>query len=219
MSNGVKRGNIKREIDLQMLGERIGPGNRVLDLGCGRGLLLEHLRQTKGIYGVGVDNDPSKVESCVRRGVTVYQGDIESVLGQFPEDYFDWVVCSRTLQELERPTGVLLEALRVGRRVAVGFINSGYWKNRISMLLHGRRVRNEVHPEPWYESRRTNPVSVGDFEEFCRDHQVQVHQRLFLRGDWRTPLNYAPLLLAGYAIYELSRRSSTQSPSLADGHR
>lgn len=201
----MKRAAIKREVDLQILGDWVSPGARVLDLGCGRGIFLEYLRQTKQVYGIGVDNQLDKIAGCVKRGVPVYQGDIEDSLRHFPDGFFDWVVCSRTLQELNRPREVIAKSLRVGKRFAVGFVNFGYWRNRLSLLLEGRRLVNEVFPENWGEGRLLNPVAVGDFEDFCAQEGLTIERRVYLRGDWRTPCQMAPQWLAGYVLYEISR--------------
>lgn len=182
----------------------VEPGARVLDLGCGRGILLEYLKQTRGIYGVGVDSDPQKILGCIKRGVNAYQGDIRQILGQYPDQFFDWVVCSRTLQELDRPKEVLFEAMRVGKRLAVGFINFGFWLNRWYLFTRGQRVRNEVYPEAWHESRSTNHVSIADFETFCREEGVHILRRVYLQSDWKTPCHFLPGLFAGYALYEVS---------------
>src|ERR1700677_4873252 len=163
--NGTARHLVKQDTDLHILSDWITPGSRVLDLGCGRGLLLEHLQQAKNAQVMGVDSDLQSVIGCVGRGVPAYQGDILDVLGFYPEGAFDWVVCSRTVQELDQPWRVLERALAVGKYVAVGFVNHGFWLNRWNMLRSGHRVRNEVYPEPWYKSRPSNPVAIADFEE------------------------------------------------------
>ena len=136
----------KRTVDMQVIADWIEPGSRVLDLGCGRGVLLEYLVQRKAVEAVGVDTSFSKVTSCIRRGLAAYQGDMEGFLREFPDGFFDHVLCSRTLQELAAPARVINEALRVGRRLAVGFVNHGYWENRVSLALNGRRLVNEVYP-------------------------------------------------------------------------
>ncbi|MEM8549199.1 MAG: methionine biosynthesis protein MetW [Verrucomicrobiota bacterium] len=201
----MKRTAIKREVDLQILGDWISPGARVLDLGCGRGIFLEYLRQHKQVFGIGVDNQLEKINACVKRGVTAYQGDIEGALQQFPDGFFDWVVCSRTLQELNKPQEVIEASLRVGKRFAVGFINHGYWRNRLSLALTGKRVQNEVFPDSWGDRRALNPVSVSDFEDFCAGAGFTIQHRAYLRGDWRSPCKVLPSLLSGYVLYELSR--------------
>lgn len=201
----MKRQAIKRETDLQIISGWIADGARVLDLGCGRGIFLQYLQQTKGVYGVGVDNKLEKIKSCVKRGVPAYQGDIFEMLAIYPDNYFDWVVCSRTLQDLAQPNRVFAEALRVGKRLAVGFVNHGYWLNRWHMLIHGGRVVNEVFPDAWYHSQPTNPVSLRDFEAFCLANNYRIRRCAYLKGDWRNRCRFMPQWFAGYALYELSQ--------------
>lgn len=195
----------KRQVDFQVIAQWVREGDRVLDLGCGRGILLEYLKQTKGVYGVGVDIEFDKVISCVKRGVPVYQGDIREVLKKFPDAAFDRVIFSRTVEQLEEPAAILDEGLRVGRQVTVGFVNHGFWLNRLNYLLRGARTVNEVYPRQWYESLPANPFSVGEFERFCTEHHIRVDHRVLLSGDWRNELSLLPNLFAGYAIYDLSK--------------
>jgi methionine biosynthesis protein MetW len=196
----------KRTVDMQIIGEWVTPGSRVLDLGCGRGALLDYLVQTKEAAALGVDLDFGRITSCVARGLSVYQGDMTGFMRQFPDRHFDRVICSRTVQELGDPTGVILEALRVGRALTVGFVNHGFWKNRVDALLRGRKVRNEVYTTEWFESRPANPVTIADFEHFCAAQGITVTRRAHLLGDWRTPCRALPNLFAGYALYDLAKQ-------------
>ena len=109
------------------------------------------------------------------------------------------------MQELGDPTGVILEALRVGRSLTVGFVNHGYWKNRVDALLRGRKVRNEVYTTEWFESRPSNPVTIADFEHFCAAQGITITRRAHLLGNWRTPCRTLPNLFAGYALYDLAK--------------
>ena len=201
----MSKPHIKRTVDMQVIGEWIEPEARVLDLGCGRGVLLEYLVHTKHVHGIGVDLDVEKIGACVRRGINAYQGDMLEFMRAFPDGHFDCVICSRTLEEMHSPAAVIAEALRVGRAVAVGFVNHGYWKNRLDILFHGRKPRNEVYTTAWHESRPANPASVADFEAFTAAKGYRVARRAWLRGDWRTPATFLPNLLAGYALYQLTR--------------
>lgn len=194
----------KRSVDMQIMRDWVDPGSRVLDLGCGRGVLLEYLKQTRQIEGVGVDLSPEKIHDCVKRGLSAYLGDMMEFMASFPDNHFDRVICSRTLQELDSPAKIIREALRVSQNLTIGFVNFAYWKNRISMLMHGRRLENEVYPVNWAESRRGNPLSVRQFESYCKDEKIHIARKVFLRGDWKRESTVLPNWLCGYAIYDLS---------------
>jgi methionine biosynthesis protein MetW len=195
----------KRTVDMQIIGDWVEPNTRVLDLGCGRGVLLDYLTQTKQVSGIGVDLDFAKISACVSRGLTAYQGDMTQFLRAFPEKHFDRVICSRTVQELADPTSVILEALRAGRALTVGFVNHGFWKNRINTLVQGRKIRNEVYKTEWFESRPANPLTIADFEHFCEVKGICIARRAHLAGNWHEPCRTLPNLFAGFALYDLSK--------------
>lgn len=205
MPEDKNKSSLKKKIELNAISEWVSHGDSVLDLGCGRGILLAELIRLKEVYAVGVDMDFDKITRCIKRGVNAYHGDIMDLLRSFDNDSFDWIVCSRTLPELENAREVVLESLRVARRVAVGFINYGYWRNRLAVALSGNRVINEVYPEPWETSRPTNQISVNSFKEFCAQNDIKIHRRHFLRADWETPCKFMPNLISGYAIFEISK--------------
>jgi methionine biosynthesis protein MetW len=196
---------VKRTVDMQIIADWVEPRSRVLDLGCGRGVLLELLVQTKDVFPVGVDLDFDKISACIRRGITAYQGDMMTFMRAFPDGHFDRVICSRTLEEVDNPAAVISEALRVGRALTVGFVNYGYWKNRLDALLRGRKPRNAVFTTEWFESRPANPVSVADFEHFCALKGIRPARRALLRGDWKSPCTFRPNVFAGYALYDLAK--------------
>ncbi len=193
----------KRTVDMQIIADWVTPNSRVLDLGCGRGALLEFLMQSKQVEAVGVDLNVEKVTRCIQRGVTVYQGDMMDFMRAFPDSHFDRVICSRTLEELNAPATVIAEALRVGRSMTVGFVNHGYWKNRYGFALLGSKPRNEVYTTPWHESTPANPATIADFEEFCEAKAIRIARRYYLRGNWQSRCTWQPNLLAGYALYDL----------------
>lgn len=195
----------KRTVDMQVIGEWVEPQSRVLDLGCGRGELMGYLSQAKQVSAIGVDLDFERISACVRGGLSAYQGDMTAFMRAFPDGHFDRVICSRTVHELNDPAAVILGALRVGSALTVGFVNHAFWKNRLGALLRGRKVQNAVYTTRWHESRPTNPLSIADFEAFCREKSIRVARRVHLSGDWRTPCPFLPNLLAGYALYDLAR--------------
>jgi methionine biosynthesis protein MetW len=195
----------KRTVDMEVIGKWVQPGSRILDLGCGRGELMAYLVQAKQVAATGVDLDFHRISACVQKGLSAYQGDMTAFMRAFPDRFFDRIICARTIHELNDPVGVVLEALRAATTVTVGFVNHGYWKNRVDAVFRGRKVRNDVYTTAWHESRPANPLTVADFEDFCREKGIQVARRALLRGDWRTPCPALPNLFAGYALYDLAR--------------
>jgi methionine biosynthesis protein MetW len=195
----------RQDVDLQIIASWIPEKSSVLDLGCGRGWLLEQLVNNKQVTGVGVDSNPVKIRHAVGLGINVYQGDLTSFMQQFPAGFFDQVVLSRTLQDLSEPHKIIDEALRVGRHLIVGFVNYGYWRNRLHLALHGSRIVNTVFPDPWYQSEVMNPITIQGFEEFCHKQQYKILQRVCLKGDWKHSATFFPNLVAGYGLYQITR--------------
>ena len=196
--------NKKRQIDLQVIARWVTEGERVLDLGCGRGILLEYLKQKKSVYGVGVDINFDYVLSCVKRGVTAYHGDIGKLLASFEKNSFDRVIFSHSIEFIDNPDMVLAEGLRVGKRLTVGFVNQGFWQNRLNFLLKGQASINNTYIKPWYESQRANLFSVREFDRFCKLRKMKVENCVYLSGDLSTQQMFLPNFFASYAIYDLS---------------
>ena len=196
----------KRQIDAKVIARWINEGDRVLDLGCGRGVLLEYLKRKKSVNGVGVDINFEYVLSCVKRGVTVYHGDIRQLLTKFEDNTFDRVIFSRSVEFVDDPEIILSEGLRVGKRVTVGFLNDAYWRNRLKFFVKGRIYAvKDLQKRSWYESQRSNPFSVSEFDKFCNLRKIRIENRTYLSGDLRSECTALPNLLASYAIYDLAK--------------
>src|ERR1700690_2181836 len=116
--------------DYAIIGELIEPGTCVLDLGCGEGLLLQWLKEKKHVDSRGVEMIGASVQKAIARGVSVYQGDLETALEDYPDGAFDYVILSQTLQETRHPLKVLVGMLRIGRYAVVAFPNFGHWSVR-----------------------------------------------------------------------------------------
>ena len=200
----MQRHQIKRETDFQIISGWIGRGERVLDIGCGRGVLLEHLMRALEVRALGVDPSLDKVQACVKRAVPVYHGTAEALLKEFPDRFFDWIILSRMVQELQHPGELIRESLRVAGNVAVGFVNHGYWLNRWAVLRTGSRPTNEVFPLSWEAGHPYNPVTVKGFDEFAARQGIRVANAVFLKGNWRDQATFLPNLTAGYALYHLT---------------
>ncbi|MBV9443453.1 MAG: homoserine O-acetyltransferase, partial [Acidobacteriaceae bacterium] len=168
-SRPVDKPDIRTRPDYAMIAEMIEPGSHVLDLGCGEGDLLAWLRDMKHVKGQGIEIDPAKVSRAIGRGVSAYQSDIEQGLSDYPDNIFDVVVLSQTLQEMRYPLRVLHEMLRIGRHVIVAFPNFGHWTTRLTHLLSGRSPRTRLFPYHWYESPNLHFLTVHDFTVLCRE--------------------------------------------------
>ncbi len=191
--------------DYAIIGEIVEPGSRVLDLGCGEGDLLEWLAANKGVDARGVEISSARVQRAIARGVSVYQGDIDQGLADYPSGAFDYVILSQTLQETRRPREVLREMLRVGRRGIVAFPNFGHWRMRLSMLLSGRAPRTKLFPYEWYDSPNIHLLTVRDFEVLAVAEGLKVERRYFLSGHRKVKL--LPNLAAEVAVFLVSCES------------
>jgi methionine biosynthesis protein MetW len=189
--------------DYAIIGDIVERGAKVLDLGCGEGELLEWLASNKGVDARGVELSGLKVQRAIARGVSVYQGDIDDGLADYPDQAFDYVILSQTLQETRHPLQVLREMLRVGRRVIVAFPNFGHWRVRLAMLLSGRAPRTRLFPYEWYDSPNIHFLTVHDFEELANREGLTVERRYFLSGSRK--VSSLPNLAAEVAVFLISK--------------
>lgn len=189
--------------DLLAVAELIQPCEKVLDLGCGDGLLLRYLQDTRQVTGRGVELSESGVLACVRRGISIRQGDLHEGLGDYPDQSFDSVILSYTIPYLNDPGFIVKEMLRVGRRAIVTFPNWGHWRCRLTLLLTGRVPSVPGLPQSWDASPRARALTVQDFTDFCRANNVRIKQQLYFQGARRIPARWDTNLRTTTAIFEL----------------
>ncbi len=187
--------------DYAIIGELVAPGTRVLDLGCGGGELLAWLKEHKNVEARGVEHSAAKVQKAIAKGVSVYQGDLESAVNDYPDQVFDYVILSQTLQETRYPLKVLEGMLRVGRHGIVAFPNFGHYSVRLSWLLSGRAPRTDLFPYDWYDSPNIHFLTVQDFEALAEKQKWTIERRIFLAGTRQ--VSFLPNLMAETAVFQL----------------
>ncbi|MBI3902136.1 MAG: methionine biosynthesis protein MetW [Nitrosomonadales bacterium] len=188
--------------DFAAIAAWIPEGASVLDLGCGDGSLLRHLKETRKVRGYGVEISDENIVACIRNGVNVIQGDLDSGLSGFETLAFDYVILSQTLQATRHTEALVREILRVGSAGIVSFPNFGHWKARLN-VLRGHMPVSEELPYQWYDTPNVHLCTLHDFEDFCTKCQVQILERRVMTDG--IEVNLLPNLLGSMAVYRFKR--------------
>tara|TARA_B100001093_G_scaffold242277_1_gene232073 strand:+ start:177 stop:770 length:594 start_codon:yes stop_codon:yes gene_type:complete len=164
------------------------PNNtRVLDVGCGDGSLMNLLVKEKNIEVRGLELEKHNVQQCIYKGLPVIQGNAETELYQFPNQSFDYVVLSQTLQAFYNPDKVLKELLRIGKSVIISIPNFGYWKVRTSLLFFGKMPITKALPNAWYNTPNLHMCTIKDLFNYCDEQNIKIKKVIGVNED-RTSL-------------------------------
>ncbi|QIB34068.1 methionine biosynthesis protein MetW [Ancylobacter pratisalsi] len=169
-------------VDLLVIAEMVEPATRVLDVGCGDGVLLELLATTRGCDARGIELSREGVNASVSRGLAVIQGDADIDLADYPDNSFDYVILSQTIQATRRPKWVLEQMLRVGSHAVVSFPNFGFWRMRLELLMKGRMPRTENLPYSWHDTPNIHFCTIRDFVGLVDEVGAQIDQAVALNG-------------------------------------
>jgi methionine biosynthesis protein MetW len=196
-------------VDLVVVADMVEHGAKVLDVGCGDGELLRLLAETRNVDGRGIELSREGVNECVAKGLAVVQGDADTDLADYPDDAFDYVILSQTLQATRAPRVVLEHMLRIGRRAIVSFPNFGHWSIRMQVMFLGRMPRTDNLPYAWYDSPNIHFCTIKDFRELCGATGTKMEKAVAL-NPWGSRLRLnAPWwfwnMLGEQAVFLLSR--------------
>ena len=162
--------------EFKVIADLLPKNVRVLDVGCGDGSLMNHLIKEKNIEARGLELKKDNVTKCIYKGLPVIEGNAETELHQFPNQSFDFVVLSQTLQAFYNPEKVLKDLLRIGKSVVISIPNFGYWRVRTSLLLFGKMPVTKTLPNSWYNTPNLHMCTIKDFFDFCLEKNIKINK-------------------------------------------
>jgi len=181
--------------EFKIIANIIEKNTRVLDVGCGDGTLMEFLQDNKQIDIRGIEISKENVQKCIGKGLTVIEGDAEKDLSQFPNESFDFVILSQTLQAFLNPEKVISELLRVGKKAIVTIPNFGYWKVRLHLLIKGTMPITRTLPDEWYNTPNLHMCTIQDFFNFCEKRKIKLDRSIAFQNLKSTQITKSNLTL------------------------
>ena len=175
--------------EFKIISNFIEKNTRVLDVGCGDGTLMQHLKKNKEIDIRGIEISKNNIQKCFAKGLTVIEADAEKDLTQFPDASFDFVILSQTLQAFLNPETVIKELLRVGKKAIVTVPNFGFWKVRLHLLIKGTMPITKNLPDEWYNTPNLHMCTIKDFYNFCHNRQIKLDKSLALHSEKTSSIN------------------------------
>ena len=181
--------------EFKIIANIIEKNTRVLDVGSGDGTLMEFLQNNKEIDIRGIEISKDNVQKCIGKGLTVIEGDAEKDLSQFPNESFDFVILSQTLQAFLNPEKVISELLRVGKKAIVTIPNFGYWKVRIHLLIKGTMPVTRTLPDEWYNTPNLHMCTIQDFFNFCEKRKIKLDKSIAFQNLKSSKITNSNLIL------------------------
>ena len=195
--------------DLQIISSLVEEKSRVLDLGCGKGDLLEFLKLNKHVEGYGIEIDEDKVIAGIERGLPILKGDIIEETQDYVKDTFDYVILSQTLQQVYNPEYIIKDMLRIGKKCIVSFPCFNHMSIKLQLLLMSKAPVTEELPYEWYDTPNIRVLTLKDFRIFCSKHKINILKELAISSHYKATtgkiVRFFPNWYAKYGIFLLSR--------------
>jgi len=157
--------------------------SRVLDVGCGDGNLLLHLKKNKKVDGRGIEIDQKKVQESVAKGLAVIEGDAEKDLISYPNSSFDFAILNQSLQQFYDPRRVMNELLRIAKKAIITIPNFGYWKVRLQLIMQGTMPITKNLPYTWYNTPNLHMCTIKDFYNLCKLDNITIEKSISVTSD------------------------------------
>ncbi len=195
--------------DLKVIASWVPEGASVLGLGCGRGELLYHLEKKKSARCTGIDKDEACVASCIERGLSVLQGEINEEIKDYPDNAFDVVILAQTLQQIYAPAPLIRSILRVGKKCVVSFPNFSHWKVRALLLLTGHAPVTRQLPYQWHNTPNIRVMTLKDFRRYARQVGFRILREAAINTDKKDQtgqvIRFLPDLRATYGLFLIGK--------------
>ena len=194
--------------DLSVIAKLIQKEEKVLDVGCGDGKLLDFLSRTKNVNCRGIELKQNGVNQCVKKGLSVIQGDANFDLSDYPSNAFSTVILSQTIQAMIYPDKVINNLIRIGKRAIISFPNFGFWKVRKDFLCNGLMPKNKILPFEWFDTPNIHLCSCDDFVNFCRNKRIKINNFILLNENgFEMKCNFLKNLLAYQVVFCISKKN------------
>ena len=175
--------------EFQIISELVKNNSRVLDVGCGDGILMKYLKDNKNVDSRGLEISKEKVQICIAEGLSVIEGNAEDDLKQFPDLSFEYAILGQTLQAFYKPEKVIDDLLRVSKKAIITIPNFGYWKIRVHLLLKGTMPVNKHLPNEWYNTPNLHMCTIKDFVNFCNKKNINLFRSIALHEEAVSEIN------------------------------
>lgn len=195
--------------DLQIVASWIEPGSKVLGLGCSEGNLLCFLKKNKQVTCTGIEINEARVAACIEKGLTVLQGDINEEVLDYPDDVFDYVILSQTLQQIYEPSQLFRSMLRIGKRGIVSFPNFSHWSIRMQLFFKGYAPITKQLPYEWHNTPNIRVITIKDFRKYAKDVGFRIIKEVAINTNNQERsgniIRFLPNLRATYGIFLIEK--------------
>jgi methionine biosynthesis protein MetW len=199
----------KASLEFKIITKWVSKNAKVLDLGCGDGRLLKHLNHKLAVTGYGMEIDPEKTVKAIKSGINVLQSNLDrnDIQRYFAKNSFEFIIMTQALQVVRRPDLLLEQMLITGKESIITFPNFAHWRNRVQLFFGGKMPQNEALPYNWYDTPNIHLCTFKDFEELCKNNNIEIVARSVINKQNKTTLcmKIAPNLFGEVALYRIKK--------------